>query len=145
MMACNEGCARSRTSFSGLNGLCALINIIIMTKKTKLCGNNAIKITWFRLIYVLQSFWIVDVRINLYRQQYRAKCLLIDGSIIEKKTTPKHLSKICYLQKSDFFNFILMLSTWLSHWFVMRWTKYHIFCRFCLFLRFSVWRLATWK
>ena len=107
-----------------------------MTKKTKLCGNNAVKMIWFRFIYVLQSSWIVDIGINLYRQQYQAKGLLTDSSITENETSPKHLSKICYLQKCEFLNFVLMLSTWLSHWLVMRWTKYHRFCRFCLFLMF---------
>ena len=52
------------------------------------------------------------------------------------KLPPKHFYKICYLQKCDFFNFVLMLSTWLSHCLVMRWTKCHRFCRFCLFFTF---------
>ena len=59
--------------------------------------------------------------------------------------SPKHHSKICYWQKCDFFNFVLILSSWFSHWLVMRRTKYHRLCRFFLFFRFSVWRLDTWK
>ena len=106
--------------------------IIIMTKKMKMCGNNATKLTWLHFIYVIQSSWIVDFRINLYRHPYQDKCL-IDSSITENETAQKHLSKICYLQKCDLFNFVLMLSAWLSHWLVMRWTKHHSFCRFCLF------------
>ena len=147
MMAftCNQGCARSRTSFYGLNWPFALINIIIMIKKAKLCGNNVIKMTLFRFIYVLQSSWIVGICINLYRQQYQAKCLLIDSSITENETSQKLLSKICYLQKCDFFVFVLMLSSWLSHWLVMRWTNIADFAGFAYFSRFSVWRLATWK
>ena len=85
---------------------------------------------------LLQSPWIVDIRINLCRQQCHAKCLLIDSGITENETSPKHLSKICYLQKCEFFNFVSMLSTWLSHWLVMRWNKNHKFGKLCLFLTF---------